>query len=139
MGTGGGDAFQLKRCLSSNTDIVCLSPFADIAQKSPNGYNSSMRVRTPVDFGLMIRRARRSRGMTQQQLAHAAAVGRQWIVEIEAGKPRAELGRVLRTLAALDLSLTLHGEGIPEVRQSGKPIETIDLQAILDAHRRTSP
>ena len=77
--------------------------------------------------------------MTQQQLARAAAVGRQWIVEIEAGKPRAELGRVLRTLAALDLSLTIHGEGIPEVRQSGKPIQAIDLQAILDAHRRTSP
>ena len=125
--------------LSSNTDISSLSPFADIAQKSSNAYNPSMRVRTPVDFGLMIRRVRRSRGMTQQQLARAAAVGRQWIVEIEAGKPRAELGRVLRTLAALDLSLTIHGEGIPEVRQSGKPIQAIDLQAILDAHRRTSP
>ena len=77
--------------------------------------------------------------MTQQQLARAAAVGRQWIVEIEAGKPRAELGRVLQTLAALDLSLTIHGEGIPEARKSDVPIETVDLRAVLDAHRRTSP
>lgn len=76
--------------------------------------------------------------MTQQQLARAAAVGRQWIVEIEAGKPRAELGGVLRTLATLDLSLTMRGEGIPEVRQTGRPIEAIDLQAVLDAHRRSS-
>ena len=97
-----------------------------------------MRVRTPTDFGLMIRRARRARGLTQQQLARAAAVGRQWIVEIEAGKARAELGGVLRTLAALDLSLTVHGEGIPEVRQTGRRIEAVDLQAVLDAHRRTS-
>ena len=77
--------------------------------------------------------------MTQQQLARAAAVGRQWVVEIEAGKPRAELGRVLQTLAALDLSLTIHGEGIPELRKSGKPTGAVDLQGILDAHRRTSP
>ena len=97
-----------------------------------------MQVRTPVDFGLMIRQARRARGMTQQQLARAAAVGRQWIVEIEAGKPRAELGRVLQTLAALDLSLTIRGEGIPELR-SGEPVETVDLSAVLEAHRRTEP
>ena len=77
--------------------------------------------------------------MTQQQLARAAAVGRQWIVEIEAGKPRAELGRVLQTLAALDLSLTIQGEGIPEARKSDVPIEVFDLQAVLDAHRPTSP
>ena len=98
-----------------------------------------MRIRTPVDFGLMIRQARRSRGMTQQQLARAAAVGRQWIVAVEAGKPRAELGKVLQTLAALDLSLSIHGEGVPETRKSAIPIETIDLQAVLDAHRRKSP
>ena len=98
-----------------------------------------MRIRTPVDFGLLIRQARRSRRMTQQQLASAAAVGRQWIVAIEAGKPRAELGKVLQTLAALDLTLSIHGEGIPEARKSDVPIEIIDLQAVLDAHRRTSP
>ena len=97
-----------------------------------------MQVRTPVDFGLMIRQARRARGMTQQQLARAAAVGRQWVVAIESGKPRAELGKVLQTLAALDLSLTIHGEGIPELR-SGAPVETVDLSAILEAHRRTEP
>ena len=85
----------------------------------------------------MIRQTRRSRGMTQQQLARAAAVGRQWIVEIEAGKPRAELGRMLQTLAALDLRLTIHGEGIPEARKSDVPIEAFDLRAVLDAHRRT--
>ena len=77
--------------------------------------------------------------MTQQQLARAAAVGRQWVVEIEAGKPRAELGMVLRTLAALDLSLTIHGEGTPELRKSDKPIKAVDLKDVLDAHRRKSP
>ena len=98
-----------------------------------------MRVNTPADFGHLIRRARKARGMTQQQLARAAAVGRQWIVEIEAGKPRAELGKALQTLAALDLSLTMHGEGIPETRRSDDPIEVVDIRAIVDAHRRMAP
>ncbi len=98
-----------------------------------------MRVNTSVDLGLLIRQARRERGMTQQQLARAAAVGRQWIVAIEAGKPRAELGKVLQTLAALDLTLSLRGEGIPAVRPADDPIEVVDLQAILDAHRRMPP
>ena len=77
--------------------------------------------------------------MTQQQLARAAAVGRQWIVTIEAGKRRAELGKVLQTLAALDLTLSIRGEGIPETHPAKDPIEVIDLQAILDAHRRIPP
>lgn len=77
--------------------------------------------------------------MTQQQLARAAAVGRQWIVEIEAGKPRAELGKALQTLAALDLSLTMHGEGIPGTRRSDDPMEVVDIRAIVDAHRRMPP
>ena len=98
-----------------------------------------MQVRTPVDIGLMIRQARRARGMTQQDLARAAAVGRQWIVEIEGGKPRAELGRVLQTLGALDLSLTILGEGITELREPEEPAEHIDLDAVLEAHRRTPP
>ena len=98
-----------------------------------------MHVRTPVDFGLMIRQTRRARGMTQQELARSAAVGRQWIVEIEAGKPRAELGRVLQTVAALDLSLTIHGEGIPELHDSEEEAGVIDLDAVLDAHRGALP
>jgi HTH-type transcriptional regulator/antitoxin HipB len=77
--------------------------------------------------------------MTQQQLARAAAVGRQWIVQIEAGKPRAELCKVLQTLAALDLSLSIQGEGIPAVHEAEDPIEVVDLQAILDAHRWKEP
>ena len=46
---------------------------------------------------------------------------------------------MLQTLAALDLSLTMHGEGIPEARKSDVPIEVVDLRAIVDAHREGHP
>ncbi len=98
-----------------------------------------MRIRTPTELGLIIRQARRQRGMTQQELARAAAVGRQWIVAVEAGKPRVELAKVLQTLAALDLSLAVGGEGAHETARSALQIEKIDLQAVLDAHRRVPP
>ena len=83
-----------------------------------------MQVRTPVDFGLMIRQARRARGITQQELARAAAVGRQWIVEVEAGKPRAG-GRpgASDPGSARSVAHNPLARGIPELRESEDPAE----------------
>ncbi len=94
-----------------------------------------MQFRTSLELGLLIRRARRARGMTQADLARAAGVGRQWIVAIEAGKPRAELGKAFQTLAALGLSLSIHGEGIPEPPSSRVRIAVPDIEAVVGAHQ----
>ena len=64
-----------------------------------------MNIRSPLDLGLIIRQRRRDLGLNQTELASRVGVGRQWIVAIEHGKARAELGLVLRTLAALNLTL----------------------------------
>ena len=64
-------------------------------------------IRTPQEFGRAIRRARSDRGWTQAQLAERAAVGRQWLSELEGGKRTAELGRVLAVVDALTLAVTL--------------------------------
>jgi HTH-type transcriptional regulator/antitoxin HipB len=64
-----------------------------------------MRVRTPVDIGLTIRERRRALGLDQAELARRIGVSRQWIVAVEKGKPRAELGLVLRALSALGIAL----------------------------------
>jgi HTH-type transcriptional regulator/antitoxin HipB len=45
--------------------------------------------------------------MDQSDLAEKAGTSRKWIVEVEQGKPRAEIGLVLRTLKALGVSLDL--------------------------------
>ncbi len=66
-----------------------------------------MQIRTPLDLGLAIRDRRHKLKLSQTELARKVGVGRQWVVAMEQGKPRAELGLVLRTLSALNLPLTI--------------------------------
>jgi HTH-type transcriptional regulator/antitoxin HipB len=75
------------------------SPFGDKAE--------AVRARTPVDVGLMIRARRKQLELDQRTLAERIGVSRQWLVEVEKGKPRAELGLVLRALTALGLDVDI--------------------------------
>lgn len=97
-----------------------------------------MHIRTPLDLGLVIRQQRRHLGLNQTDLASRVGVSRQWIVAIEHGKARAELGLVLRTLAALDLTLAVDGGGdAPTPRDSS--VAPIDIDAIVDAAKGRRP
>lgn len=64
-------------------------------------------LRTAKDIGLVIRDRRRALSLDQQSLAKRVGVSRQWIVEIERGKPRAEVGLLLRTLGVLGLRVQI--------------------------------
>ena len=92
-----------------------------------------MRIRTPIDFGALIRDQRTALGLDQKELAVKVGVSRQWIVEIEKGKPRAEIALVLRTIDALGIALTA-GETGKERRQSAQP--PLDIDSIVSAARR---
>ena len=59
------------------------------------------------EFGAAIRAARKSQGLRQDQLAGATGVGTRFIVDLEAGKATAQLGKALAVVAALGLQLTL--------------------------------
>ncbi len=97
-----------------------------------------MHLRTPKDIGLLIRDRRRTRALTQQHLADQVGVSRQWIVDIERGKPRAELALVLRTLNALDVELTVAGVGRGE-SAAFIPEASIDLDSIIERARGRKP
>jgi len=45
--------------------------------------------------------------MRQDELAGAAGVGIRFVVELEAGKPTAQLGKVLQVLSALGCSVEI--------------------------------
>ena len=56
---------------------------------------------TPAQIGTIIRLARVSQKLRQDQLAAAAGVGVRFLIELERGKPTVQLGKVLAVLNAL--------------------------------------
>ncbi len=94
-----------------------------------------MIVRTPADLGLLIRARRRELGLDQQALAKRVGVSRLWIIEFERGKPRAEIGLVLRTLTALDLHLDVSSAG-PHAASPSRVPAPPDIDAIVEAARK---
>ena len=93
-----------------------------------------MQIRAPLDLGLVIRDRRRELKLSQTDLARKVGVGRQWILAMEHGKSRAELGLVLRTLSVLDLPLTVgRGDSFP---RSGDDTDPVDIDAVVNAARQ---
>ena len=78
-----------------------------------------MLVRTPTDLGAIIRDRRKELKLNQAELAQRVGTSRQWIIGIEKGRARAELGLVLRTLEALglrlDAAITSSSKGGPDI------------------------
>lgn len=69
-----------------------------------------MNIQSPSDLGKAVRAARRAAGVRQQDLAGVAGVGERFIVELEAGKPTIQLGKLLQVIAALGHSLSIDVE-----------------------------
>lgn len=92
-----------------------------------------MRIRTPRELGLLIRERRHELRLSQQQLADRAGVGRPWLVSVEAGHARAELGKLLALLAELGLVLDLSATSEQDLGTETKSM-VIDLDALLDRH-----
>ena len=62
---------------------------------------------TSIDIGILVRTARKAQGLRQDQLAGVANVGTRFIVDLEAGKPTIQLGKVLKVLDILGCSVTI--------------------------------
>lgn len=111
-----------------------------------------MRIATLKDLGLILRDRRKALGIGQSDLAAKIGVSRQWLVQIERGKPRADAGLLLRALKALDLDLEVtarkskrpaassversarQSPGSTNRREAG---EYIDLDALIEKARGT--
>lgn len=64
-----------------------------------------MELRTAKDIGLLVRDRRLQLGLSQGALAKRLGASRLWLMQLEAGKPTAQLGMVLAALTDLDVSL----------------------------------
>ncbi len=84
-----------------------------------------MLVRTSTDLGAVIRDRRKQLKLDQAAFAKRIGVSRQWLIEIERGHPRAELGLVLRALDALDIHVDTTAD------QGKRRSSAVDIDAIV--------
>jgi len=93
-------------------------------------------IRTPIDLGALIRERRTRLGLDQSSLARKAGTSRQWLVALEKGKPRAEIGLILRTLEALNLSLTTterpNAKDTNQINARSKTSSAIDINRLIN-------
>ena len=62
-----------------------------------------------TQFGAAVASARKALGLTQRELALAINSGERFIVDLEAGKPTAQLGKALAAAKAVGLRLIATG------------------------------
>jgi HTH-type transcriptional regulator/antitoxin HipB len=91
-----------------------------------------MKITSTQDLAAAVRGQRQNLALTQAELATRAGVSRPWLSEVEAGKPTAEFGKVIRLVDALGLTLELVASG-PGMDDAAA--QSVDLDAILDEYR----
>jgi y4mF family transcriptional regulator len=99
-------------------------------------------IQTPKELGLAIRSRRKALGWDQATLAKQVGVTRQWVIDIEKGKPRAELALAMRAVRVLGLSLNVEskpeGNVAPDNERGGHPTPgtpSLDINAIVERNR----
>lgn len=91
-------------------------------------------IRTADDISQLVKERRKELGLSQAGLAEKAGVSRQWIVDLERGKPTAEVALVLKTLAAAGLHLDARDPR--RGGASGGTSEYLDaVREVLEQHR----
>lgn len=100
-----------------------------------------MRIISVDELGARMRDQRLQLGLSQAELARRIGASRYWIMQVEHGNAGAEIGLVLKALAALRLDVDVRGEDAPAPKPTGNhPDEwTPDLAAILDRARGRTP
>ncbi len=103
-----------------------MSPFADIENRG----DKCVFVHRSI-WGLLSASAEKPCVLTQRTLAEKVGVSRQWIVDAEQGKPRLEIGLVLRAADALGIVLT-----VDKATKGTSLAQPITLDSIVDAARK---
>ena len=64
-------------------------------------------IKTTQALGQLMREARKSQGLTQEQLASISGTGRRFVLDLESGKESCHLDKTLRVLMMLGFELYL--------------------------------
>jgi HTH-type transcriptional regulator / antitoxin HipB len=109
--------------------MIGLSAYVD---RSSSDADNMTQIDSLRDLATAVYARRLDLGLSQEELAARMGVSRQWISAFERGRPRAELGLVIRLLHTLDLRFELVERDSD--RQSPER-GSVDLDALLEEHR----
>lgn len=99
---------------------------------------ATVRVHDAAELGAAVREARAAAGLSQTGLAAEAAVGRQWLVEFEAGdKLTAPFDMVMRLLRVLAVDVVLDA-GVPRRPRSTRR-DALTASEVLNHHAHPIP
>ena len=88
----------------------------------------------PEQLGRAVRLKRQEKGLSQSALAARLGVERKWVIHLEAGNPKAELGLVLKVLRALNLQASLHEESSSPAKETAPGSSRLD-EVFRQLHR----
>jgi HTH-type transcriptional regulator / antitoxin HipB len=71
----------------------------------------STKIETPGELGRYLLNERRNLRLTQKEISEFTDVGRKFVLELEKGKPTAQVGKVFEVINALGLELHLVKRG----------------------------
>jgi y4mF family transcriptional regulator len=99
--------FGLNRAIFPDREIFGALAFKSSQISRSGNIMTTTTVSDPPALGRLVRETRRALGLTQPSLALSAGVGVRFLVDIEKGKPTAQIGKIMRVLAALGIELQL--------------------------------
>jgi HTH-type transcriptional regulator / antitoxin HipB len=83
-------------------------------------------LRTAEQLGAAIRLKRKEKSLTQNELAKLLGAERKWVINLESGNSKAEIGLVLRALEALKLRASLTDAEKPRTRGTLRDASRLD-------------
>ena len=88
-------------------------------------------IRNPEQLGRAIRLKRKEKSLSQSALAGRLGVGRKWVIGVESGSPKAELGLILKTLDVLGLRAFLSEVSKPPPTKDRRQSEPSRLDEVF--------
>ena len=110
--------------MSFTRDMYIMSSMKDIS------------LRTAEQLGAAIRLKRKEKNLTQSELAKLLGAERKWVINLESGNSKAEIGLVLRALEALNLRALLTDSEKP--RTPGTPRDASRLDQVFQRLQHSS-
>lgn len=111
---------SFKSDLSSITDISKISFMKDIA------------LHNPEQLGAAIRLRRKEKGLTQSALAELLGAERKWVLNLESGNSKAEIGLILRAIEVLGFRAIMIEQNQPR----GPDLKTPRLDLVFSRLQR---